>query len=269
MKKILIVEDDPMLAEIYKKKFEKNGNFEIIHASSGTEAQEKAKQEKPDLMLLDLVLPEMDGFDVLREIRKDSSLDSIKIIPFSNLSQEDNRKKLEDLGADGFISKSEHTPQQLIEEVEKILKEDKKEVKKKTVVSPEIKKGKFSEEDQKRVLIIEDEEVFSKVFGNKLETSGFEVKRSSTGKNGVSLLAQKNFGLVIIDIDLSDVEAIKIIENFKIQFPKALTKFVILKNNSSSEKDLDELKKLSVQGIIDKNKIKPEQFLRGVEKLLN
>ncbi len=268
MKKILIVEDDPMLAEIYQKKFKKNPNFKVIHASSGTEAQEKAKQEKPDLMLLDLVLPEMDGFDVLKAIRKDPSLDSIKIIPFSNLSQEDNQKKLEDLGANGFISKAEHTPQQLIDEVEKIFKESENETVKEKTDGLEMKTDKFSKEDQKRVLIIEAEEIFSKVFGNKIEMAGFEVRRSSTGKEGMNLLTQEKFGLVVIDIALFDLETKKIIENFKMQFPKASTKFVILKDEIIPEKDLDELKKVGIQGIIDKNKIEPDQFLAGVKKLL-
>ena len=94
------------------------------------------------------------------------------------------------------------------------------------------------------------------------------MERSSTGKNGLNLLAQKNFGLVIIDIALSDIKAIKIIENFKMQFSKALTKFVILKDEIIPEKELDELKKVGIQGIIDKNKIEPDQFLAGVKKLL-
>ena len=257
-----------MLSEIYQKKFEKDGSFEVILATSGTEAIKKAKEKKPDLILLDLVLPEMDGFDVLEELRKDSNLDSAKIIPFSNLSQEDNKKRLNKLGADGFISKSEHTPQQLVVEVIKILKETEKKMPLKNIVNYKLRSNNFSVEDQKRVLIIEDEEVFLEVFGNKLQATGYEVERVSIGKEGQALLAQKNFGLVVVDIVLPDIEAKKIITDFKVQFPKSKTQFIVLTSESDQAKDIDELKKIGVQAIVDKNKINPDQFVEGIEEML-
>ncbi len=268
MKKVLIVEDDPMLSEIYQKKFEKSGKFEVIQASSGVEAKEKAKQEKPDLILLDLVLPEMDGFDVLKKLRQDPSLNSTKIIPFSNLSQEDNKKKLEGLGADGFISKAEHTPQQLIVEVEKLLKEDERKASPKKVVDLSSKKEKFFSKDQKRILIIEDEEVFLEVFGNKLEEAGYKVEKTLNGKEGYDLLTRHNFSLVLVDVVLPDMEAKRIITEFKTKFPKSRTKFIVLSSESDLEKNINELKKIGIQEVIDKDKINPEQFVEEIKETL-
>lgn len=268
MKKVLLVEDDPMLVEIYQKKIEKNGNFEIIKATSGLEALEKAKQEKPDLILLDLVLPEMDGFDVIKKIRENSNLDNVKIVPFSNLSLEDNRKKLKELGADGFISKSEHTPAQLIDEIERILKEEDKKIVQKIDTNSKIKMENFSDKDQKRILMIDDEETFLEVFGNKLVDFGFEVEKTLKGKDGYELLIKKNFGLVIIGVFLSDIEAKNILINFKNNFPKAKTKFVLLYSENDSEKELEEFKQLGISIFIDKDKIDPEEFANKVGKLL-
>lgn len=123
MKKILIVEDDPMLIEIYQKKFSQGGEFEVLVASTGTETEKKVFEEKPDLVLLDLVLPEQDGFDVLRKIRADKSLNSIKIIVFSNLSQQEEKQKAKELGADDFIVKSEFTPQQVVDKIKSYFSE--------------------------------------------------------------------------------------------------------------------------------------------------
>jgi two-component system alkaline phosphatase synthesis response regulator PhoP len=120
MKKILVVEDDPMLLEIYQKKFN-GGEFEVITATSGIEAEKKAAAEKPDLILLDLVLPEKDGLSVLKTIKEDNSLQGTKVVIFSNLSQEEEQQKAQSLGADGFIVKSEFTPQQLVDKVKEIL----------------------------------------------------------------------------------------------------------------------------------------------------
>lgn len=120
MKKILIVEDDPMLVEIYSKKFELSG-FEVFLASSGTEAISKAQEVHPDVILLDLVLPEIDGFGALKKIREDKSLDNTKIIISSNLSQEEERQKAEDLGANGFITKANFTPQEMVNKVREVV----------------------------------------------------------------------------------------------------------------------------------------------------
>jgi len=268
MKKVLIVEDDPMLSEVYQKKFEKNGKFKVINASSGLEAQEKAKKEIPDLILLDLVLPEVDGFDVLAALRKEPTLDDTKIVPFSNLSQEDNKKKLEELGADGFISKAEYTPSQLVAEIEKILEGNEKE---EVSVKVNLKRSidaDMSAENAKKILIIEDEEVFLEIFSGKLEDAGYVVEKASSGKKGQNLLSQGNFNLAIVDIVLSDTNAEQIITDFKLGHSQIKTKFIILKNESDSKKDFDALKKLGIQAAINKNEIDPEQFVKEIEKFL-
>lgn len=268
MRKVLIVEDDSMLAEIYQKKFDRIGTFEVIRAASGVEAIEKAKTEVPDLILLDLVLPEMDGFDVLKSLRSIKKLDSTKIIPFSNLSLEDNRKKLEELGADGFISKSEHTPQQLVVEVEKIFQSMGKEEKTERINIKHVQdSAQPSIENSGDILIIEDEEVFLDIFGRKLEEAGLSVDKARSGKEGVDFLLKKKYRVVILDIVLPDLEAKKILSEFKSHFPKSKTKFVILKSEADLKRDVDELKAVGAGEIIDKDKIDPEQFVSEIKNI--
>lgn len=120
MKKILIVEDDPMLVEIYSKKFLSDG-FDTDTANSGAEAEKKVKANKFDLVLLDLVLPEADGFEVLKKIKEDSSLSETKVVVFSNLSQEEDKEKAATLGADDFLTKSDYTPGEIVEHVKGML----------------------------------------------------------------------------------------------------------------------------------------------------
>ncbi|MEI7621499.1 MAG: response regulator [Candidatus Moraniibacteriota bacterium] len=123
MTKILLVEDDPMIAEIYKKKFELVG-FEVVNAVTGKEVLKYASEEKFDLILLDMVLPEMSGLDVLKELRYSGRYDAkLKIVVLSNLNKTDYERQAKENGADGFIGKTEYTPSELADEVKKVLAE--------------------------------------------------------------------------------------------------------------------------------------------------
>jgi len=120
MKRILIAEDDPMISEIYQKKFSECG-FEVLAAATGELVLAMAKKEVPDVILLDLMLPKMNGFEIIEHIRKENYDPNIKIIVSSNLSQNEDREKALNLGANGFVSKSEFTPGNLVKEVSRLM----------------------------------------------------------------------------------------------------------------------------------------------------
>lgn len=120
MKKILLVEDDPMLIEIYKKKLVEAG-YEVETVESGLAAEKKVEQQKYDLMLLDLMIPDEDGFKVLEKVKKNKNTKELKIVVFSNLSQPEDMQKTRELGATDFIVKSNFTPQQIVEKVKDYL----------------------------------------------------------------------------------------------------------------------------------------------------
>lgn len=120
MSKIIIVEDDPMISEIYQKKFSDSG-FEVFLAENGKIALDIVKKEKVDIVLSDLIMPEIDGFELTKILRSETYDPGIKIIMLSNLSQEDSRKKAIEAGANGFIAKSDFTPAEMVSEVKKII----------------------------------------------------------------------------------------------------------------------------------------------------
>lgn len=121
MKTILLVEDDPFLVDIYSDKFKKAG-YEADVVSDGQETLAKVKEIKPDLVVLDLVLPHIDGWEILRQIRQDSSLNDMPVILFSNLGQRSDIEKGLALGATKYLIKSQYTPSEVVEEIKKILK---------------------------------------------------------------------------------------------------------------------------------------------------
>jgi len=121
MKKILLIEDDPFLAEIYTTKFAESG-FEIESAQSGDQALSSIKENKPDLILLDVVMPKMDGFEFIREAREGLGLKEIPIIFLTNLGQKEDVEKGLKLGAVDYLVKAHFTPSEIVGRVKQILK---------------------------------------------------------------------------------------------------------------------------------------------------
>ena len=119
-KKILVVEDDFFIRDLYEKQLQLSG-FLVVGASDGEQGVEKTKQEKPDLVLLDIMLPKMNGLDVLKNIKSNPEIKETRIILLTNLGQESVIKEGFALGAEGYLVKSAYTPSQVVEEVRNLL----------------------------------------------------------------------------------------------------------------------------------------------------
>jgi DNA-binding response OmpR family regulator len=118
---ILLVEDDTFLANIYKTKFEMEG-FVVSNAENGEEGLNAAKKDKPDLILLDILLPKMDGFTVLKKLKADDSVKDIPVILLTNLGQKDDVEKGLELGAVDYLIKAHFKPSETVDKVKKALK---------------------------------------------------------------------------------------------------------------------------------------------------
>jgi len=119
--KILIIEDDRFLRELISKKLAKEG-FEVSEAIDGEEGIKKIKSEKPGLILLDLILPGIDGFEVLSKMKDDPTVSSIPVIILSNLGQKEDVEKGLKLGAVDYLIKAHFTPGEIIEKIRANLK---------------------------------------------------------------------------------------------------------------------------------------------------
>ena len=126
-KKILIVEDDAFLHNLLADKLEqlrKNG-IEVYPTFSGKEALEKAKEVHPDVVLLDVVLPGMNGFEVLEALRKDPELKDVSVIILSNLNQDKDKERAKELGVTDYMVKANFMLEELVERIVTILEKGK------------------------------------------------------------------------------------------------------------------------------------------------
>lgn len=123
-KHILIVEDEKPMAHALELKLQKEG-FETQHANNGKEARSALDVKSFDLVLMDLIMPEMDGFTLLEKIKEEKDL-NVPVIVLSNLSQSEDKEKVLDLGAEAYYIKSDITIAEIVDEVRQILGKDAK-----------------------------------------------------------------------------------------------------------------------------------------------
>ncbi len=121
-KKVMWVEDDPILNDIMERWLARY-NVDLVHATNGTDALELLRKELPDILLLDIMLPDIDGFTILEKMKKDPHLKEIPVILFSNLSHQEDFDKGYKLGASRFIVKSTVFLQNLAGEIRNVLRE--------------------------------------------------------------------------------------------------------------------------------------------------
>lgn len=121
MIKIAIIEDDPTISQMYRMKFESDG-FEVRLAANGQIGIEVVEKFQPDIILLDLQMPEMDGTEALKHIRSKDWGETIPVIVLTNLGEEEAPRELKKLGVYSYIVKANLTPRQVVEQVKSAIK---------------------------------------------------------------------------------------------------------------------------------------------------
>lgn len=260
----MLVEDDQMIADIYLKKFQDAG-YEIVNAATGKEVLRLASEDKFDLILLDMVLPEMNGMDVLKELRSNSELygSDLKVIIFSNLSKTDNEKKAIENGANAFIGKTEHNPSGLVEEITRLLNQYQEQGKNKERISgmDNSKSGK------KKILFIEDEDIFIEMFGKKLEDDGYVVEYAQNGVLGNKMATENRYDLVVTDIVMPNMPGDEIIRRLKLD-DKTKDIPVIVLTASLTDDDMQPVRDMGVEDIFEKTHTIPSDLARRVSEIL-
>ena len=118
MKKILIVEDEELIGNLLQRKLKQAGYYASV-AADGEAALKQIREDKPDMVLLDIVLPRLNGFEVLEELKKDEALRQIPVIIISNSGQPSEIEKAKALGVRDWLVKTEFDPREVLEKVQR------------------------------------------------------------------------------------------------------------------------------------------------------
>jgi DNA-binding response OmpR family regulator len=117
---VLLVEDDVFLAGIYQKKFEMEG-YKVTIADNGEKALVEAKKKKPNIIMLDILLPKLDGFAVLERLKEDNEVKNIPVILLTNLGQKDDVEKGLQMGAVDYLIKAHFKPSEVVDKIKAVL----------------------------------------------------------------------------------------------------------------------------------------------------
>lgn len=265
----MIVEDDPMLIEIYEKKMKDTG-FDVNIVSNGTMVKDEMMAWKPDVVILDMVLPDMDGFEILEAIKKEPEIKGIPVYVFSNLSAKEDIDRATSLGAAGFMTKSSFTPTQLAEEVKKMVSQ--KELSPKAPALPDISAAQAMPAEKqkingKKVLIIEDEDIFIEMFGDRLKSEGFEVVAAKNGKWGLKEAEQGGFDCILMDMMMPAMNGFEAIQELRNNENTKNIPIIIL-SNSALDSEVKKALDLGASAHHIKTQITPGEVAEEVKELV-
>ena len=205
-KKILVVDDEAEVREYLKSVLEQRG-YAVKEASGGEKALTILNEEDFDLLLLDLVMPGMDGFQVLKAIR--ASKKFLPVIVVTAYGTDKRLKEAISLGAVSFVGKSESISE-FIKKIESSLN-----------LSPA-----SIEEEKIDILVVEDEPMVSEYFAEILQGDGYTVKVAGSGEEGISLVIKNHPRLILLDIMLPGIDGIETLRQVR-KVDQKVTVFII------------------------------------------
>ncbi|MDQ5976662.1 MAG: hypothetical protein QG664_575, partial [Patescibacteria group bacterium] len=237
--------------------------FEVVNITNGRAVLKAVDDQHFDIILLDLVIPEMSGLEVLRELRGPRYPAGLPIVIFSNLSNPEDRELAVKLGANGFIPKTDFSPSQVVEEVNRYLRqfgEQGRNENRRLVSETMTRLTEQSVSGQKRILFIEDEEVFVDMFVRKLEDEGYEVLIERNGTKGLERAQQeKGLDLIITDAMLPGINGKDLIAAIH-QAPESSRIPIFVISASVDDDDMGEMLSAGAVKAYLKTKIVPSQL---------
>lgn len=257
--KILIIDDEIVLLEAIAKKLTLEG-FEIVKATDGQEGLAKIRQEKPDLILLDILMPKMDGMEVLEEVNKDPELAKIPIIIISNSGQPVEIEKAMSLGVKDYLIKAEFDPEEVLVKVRNVL------LGRRTEPNADVNNGNAA---QKKIMLIEDDQLLRDLCSRKIKSEGFSVETAIDPREGLDKIARFKPDLVLLDLVLPGMSGFDVLKEIKNNPDKSISDIpVIILSNLGQEADMLKGKDLGAADYLIKATITTDEIVTKIKSIL-
>ncbi|HQU07764.1 MAG: hypothetical protein B7X04_02555 [Parcubacteria group bacterium 21-54-25] len=278
-KTIFVVEDDTVLRTVLLEKLSQSG-YLVEGAEDGSIALQKLHAGfRPDLILLDILMPHKNGMEVLEEMNGDQALKSIPVMIISNSGQPVEIERAKKLGARDFLIKAVFDPSEVLEKARVLLGEQ---------IGQDVPKGETHVDLDydtahagsdaakartdgvvgQRALVVEDDKFLRDLFVRKLTTIGLDVRHAVDGKEAFSILEQWKPDIILLDLLLPDVDGFEILARLKKDERLAAVPVMILSNLGQQE-DIDRAMHLGAKGFMVKANFNLEEIASRVQEVLS
>lgn len=255
-KKVLIIEDEKVLSDAIGRKLKGEG-YEVDSAYDGEEGLEKIKTFNPDLILLDILMPKVDGFQVMETVHNDPELSKIPIIIISNSGQPVEIERALKLGIKDYLIKAEFDPSEVVDKVKNI------------IGGPDQAKNSASDNGKKKILIVEDDEFLRSLCSRKFINEGFQVETAVDAEDGLKKIISQKPDITLLDLVLPGMSGFDVLQKIKSNPDKEVSSIpIVLLSNLSQETDIKRGQELGAADYIIKASNTTNEIVEKVKKIL-
>ena len=249
-KTIILVEDEKTIANLIELRLKRAG-YEVQVVHDGQKGLDAIFASTPDLVLLDMLLPGLSGFDILQELKEKQLLSDLPVIIISNSVQPIQLKRAIDMGARDYLIKVNFTPDVVVEKVDAVLQQKEK------VVSP----------SACGILLVEDEKILADSIERTFAKKQHQVFKAVNAREAKKILQDEKIDLILLDIILPDMDGFKLLEEFK-QNDATKDIPVIIISNLGQKEEIEKGEKGGAVDYIIKSDTVPSEILEKVENIL-
>jgi len=249
-KTIVLVEDEKTIANLIELRLKRAG-YKVKVVYDGQKGLDAIVNLDPDLVLLDMLLPGLSGFDILQQLKKKHILPDLPVIIISNSAQPVQLKRAIALGARDYLIKVNFSPEEVIEKVRAVL----------------ARGAKTTSESASRVLLVEDEKIIADSIERTFAKKYHHVFRAVNAREAKKILQDERIDLILLDIILPDVDGFQFLEELKKNDRTKNIPVVILSNLGQTE-EIEKGKKRGAVEYIIKSDTLPGEILEKVENIL-
>lgn len=251
---IVLVEDEKTIANLIELSLERSG-YEVKTAHDGKEGLDLILRSSPDLVLLDIALPTLGGFDILDKLKEEKRLPSLPIIIISNSGQSVEIERAKDAGVRDYLIKVNFSPEEVLDKVNLVLEDEKK------------MGEQSSSADADHILLVEDDTILADYLERKFTQKGYKVFRANNASEAKRALTEHKIDLVLLDIILPDVDGLQFLQELK-KDENIKDIPVIIISNLGQEEEIERGKQAGAADYIVKSDTVPGDILKKVETLL-
>ncbi|KKU97150.1 MAG: Response regulator receiver, CheY-like protein [Parcubacteria group bacterium GW2011_GWC2_48_17] len=266
--KILIIEDDIFFGDVLRQKLQTSG-YETLLSRDGTSGLKQIREEHPDLVLLDIILPKMNGYELLEAKQNDPTIASIPVIVISNLGQSVEINRALVLGVKDYLVKSQFDPEEIITKIRlqlssgngATLASHEKTASAKAV--PAIHTDLIG----KKIMWVEDDKFLSEIIARKLVQHGCVLFHAAEGVEAFRIFGKEKPDLILLDILLSGMDGFEILKRIK-EDEKTKHIPVILLSNLGQKEDIEKGKSLGAARFLVKAMVTLDEIIEEINAVL-